>query len=88
MCLLTEGEREEIRQIFHGKGFEGDVLETIVSTISEDKNLWVDTMLTEEHGIHKNSQIHGSAGATFFAFILVGEMPLLPFLVTTLEMQQ
>jgi VIT1/CCC1 family predicted Fe2+/Mn2+ transporter len=65
------------------------VLETIVSTISEDKKLWIDTMLIEEHGIHKISPSPwASAGATFFAFILVGAMPLLPFLVTTLQMQQ
>jgi VIT1/CCC1 family predicted Fe2+/Mn2+ transporter len=87
--LVPEGEREEIRQIFRKKGFEGEVLETIVSTISEDKKLWIDTMLTEEHGIHKISPSPWtSAGATFFAFILIGAMPLLPFLVTTLQMQQ
>ena len=87
--VVPEGEREEIRQIFRGKGFEGEVLETIVSTISEDKKLWIDTMLTEEHGIHKFSPSPwASAGATFFAFILIGAMPLLPFLVTTLQMQQ
>ena len=87
--VVPEGEREEIRQIFRKKGFEGDVLETIVSTISEDKKLWIDTMLTEEHGIHKISPSPWtSAGATFFAFILIGAMPLLPFLVSTLQMQQ
>ena len=87
--IVPEGEREEIRQIFREKGFEGEVLETIVSTISQDKNLWVDTMLTKEHGIHKISPSPwASAGSTFFAFILIGAMPLLPFLVTTLSMQQ
>ena len=87
--VVPEGEREEIRQIFHGKGFKGEVLETIVSTISEDRSLWIDTMLTEEHGIHKISPSPwASAGATFGAFILIGAMPLLPFLVSTLQIQQ
>lgn len=79
--LVPEGEREEIRQIFQRKGFEGEILEKIVSTISEDKKLWVDTMLTEEHGIDKSLQgPWAPAMATFFAFILVGAMPLMPFL--------
>ena len=87
--VVPEGEREEIRQIFRGKGFKGEVLETIVSTISEDRNLWIDTMLTEEHGIHKISPSPwASAGATFGAFILIGAMPLLPFLSSTLQIQQ
>lgn len=87
--VIPEGEREELRQIFRAKGFDGDVLETIVSTISEDKKLWIDTMLTEEHGIRKAyPNPWASAAATFFAFILVGTMPLLPFLATTLQMQQ
>ena len=87
--LIPEGEREEIRQIFREKGFDGDVLEKIVSTISEDKKLWVDTMLTEEHGIHKISpNPWASAGATFLAFILVGAAPLLPFFSSTLQIQQ
>lgn len=86
---VPEGEREEIRQIFRKKGFDGEVLETIVATISEDRKLWVDTMLTEEHGIHKvPPNPWASAATTFFAFIAVGAMPLIPFLFTNLPTEQ
>lgn len=88
--LVPDGEREEIRQIFINKGFEGEVLETIVDTICEDRKLWVDTMLVEEHGV--NDQAHtnplASAGATFLAFLLVGAVPLLPFLASVLTLTQ
>lgn len=85
---IPEGEREEIRQIFAQKGFQDEVLDQIVDTISEDRHLWVETMLTEEHGLQR----HGpspfrSAATTFGSFLLIGTMPLTPFFVPQLGMQ-
>jgi VIT1/CCC1 family predicted Fe2+/Mn2+ transporter len=78
---VPEGEREEIRQIFSTKGFHGDVLESIVEVISRNRRLWVDTMLTEEHGLQLAGRRPLRAGlSTFTAFVAVGLMPLLPFL--------
>ncbi|MDZ7747493.1 MAG: VIT1/CCC1 transporter family protein [Halofilum sp. (in: g-proteobacteria)] len=81
---VPEGEREEIRQIFARKGFEGDTLERVVDTITANRRLWVDTMLTEEHGLQLSGSDPVRAGATTFAaFIVVGLVPLLPYLLPT-----
>lgn len=84
--LVPEGEREEIRQIFQRKGFCGQVLDEIVATITANRQLWVDTMLTEEYGISRSARRPlGSALVTFVAFIGVGTAPLLPYLVSPLS---
>jgi VIT1/CCC1 family predicted Fe2+/Mn2+ transporter len=83
---IPEGEREEIRQIYQRKGFSGAGLEHIVDTITADRKLWVDTMITEELGLPLEPAGPLRAGlVTFFAFLVVGLVPLLPFLVPGLE---
>jgi VIT1/CCC1 family predicted Fe2+/Mn2+ transporter len=74
------GEREEIRQLFAAKGFEGKDLERVVAVITSDQRRWVDTMLQEEYGL----SLHGpsplrAAAITFAAFCIVGLIPLLPY---------
>ena len=84
---FPEGEREEIRQIFAAKGFEGEVLEKIVEVITSDKRLWVDTMLSDELGLQVEHRHPVRAGlATFAAFLAVGSIPLIPFMFHGLGM--
>ena len=86
---VPAGEREEIRQVYSRKGFSGDILEAIVSTISQNRQLWIETMLTEEHGLQKiDLNPTRSAAVTFLAFILAGSIPLLPLLFAGLGIQR
>jgi len=78
--IHPEGEIEEIRQIFSAQGFEGENLEHIVEVITNDKELWVKTMLREEHGLEEGGpEAFRAAKATFIAFLVVGAVPLMPY---------
>jgi VIT1/CCC1 family predicted Fe2+/Mn2+ transporter len=80
---VPEGEREEVRQIFAAKGFAGETLERVVDVITRDPKVWIDTMLKEEIGVHPETPAPLRAAlATLAAFVLVGSVPLLPFLLT------
>jgi vacuolar iron transporter family protein len=77
-----EGELEEIRQIFRLKGFEGPILEEIVSSIAKNEHEWVRIMLQEEYGLSNSQRSPLKSGMmTFFAFVLLGFVPLLPYLL-------
>ena len=77
--LAPEGEREEIRQIFHAKGFKGAALDSAVDVITSKRQRWIDTMMTEEHGLPGVRRSPARAAAmTFLAFLLGGSICCCP----------
>jgi predicted membrane protein (TIGR00267 family) len=78
---VPEIETQEIRDIYAAKGFQGRLLEEIVTHITSDHELWIDTMMREElnllpvvkHDIYIYSFNVGTS-------TLIGSLlPLIPF---------
>jgi vacuolar iron transporter family protein len=77
---VPEGEREEVRQIFASKGFAGEDLERVVDVITSDRELWTETMMSEELGFGTaDPNEFRAALSTLVAFITVGSLPLMVF---------
>jgi VIT1/CCC1 family predicted Fe2+/Mn2+ transporter len=80
MRELPDIERDEIREIYTRRGFEGELLERVVDTITSDPKVWLKVMMTEELGLSAQfARPLGAAGVVFVAFILGGSVPVIPF---------
>ena len=74
---IPEAEKEEVRDIYREKGFEGELLEKVVEVITSDKDRWVDVMMKDELEMIKDGKSPlAMGGVTFGAFVLVGLVPL------------
>jgi VIT1/CCC1 family predicted Fe2+/Mn2+ transporter len=82
IALVPEGEQEEVRQIFASKGFAAADLDRVVEVITADRQVWLDTMMTEELGYGPgDAQPLRAAAATFAAFVALGFLPLAIFVL-------
>jgi len=75
---LPEAEREEVREIYVAKGFEGELLEKVVDKVCEDRDRWVDVMMKEELDMIREKRSAFAIGLTTFgSFLIVGFIPLI-----------
>lgn len=74
-------ERREIRDIYEGKGFRGELLDRIVDTITANKDVWVAVMMAEEHQLALTDRRQALRAALVVGFsAIVGSLiPLAPF---------
>ncbi|MFN0059801.1 MAG: VIT1/CCC1 transporter family protein [Planctomycetota bacterium] len=86
IAVEPEGEREEIRHLYREKGFEGELLERVVTVLTSNRERWIRIMLTEEYGLPATVRSPWwAAAATFSAFLLCGLCPLFPYLISVDE---
>ena len=76
-----EVERDEIRRIYRERGFEGELLERVVDTITSNPRVWLRVMMSEELGLSAQfGRPVGAAAVVFVAFVVGGIVPVAPFL--------
>ncbi|HEX6655843.1 MAG TPA: VIT1/CCC1 transporter family protein [Candidatus Limnocylindria bacterium] len=83
IASIPEAERQEIRDIYAAKGFEGELLERVVDTITAKRDVWLATMMDEELHLQPvgTPDILRSAVVITIATLIGHLIPLVPFLV-------
>lgn len=78
---LPELERQEVEAIYRKKGFDGELLQQVVDTITEDKDRWVDVMMKDELMMIEDNKSPIMIGfITYLSFISIGLIPLFVYL--------
>lgn len=74
-------ERAEVQRIYEDKGFQGELLERIVDTITANPDVWVAVMMSEEHQLTPTDrrQALKAAFVVGFSAIIGSLIPLIPF---------
>jgi len=79
---VPEIERQEIRGIYAAKGFEGELLDQVVDTITSNRDVWLKTMMDEELQLQpvETPAILRSSVVVTTATVIGHAIPLLPFM--------
>lgn len=81
-------EKQEILEIYKSKGFEGDLLNRIVDTVTANKDVWVAVMMAEEHQLSPIDRKHAlrAAWVVGLSAVIGSLVPLAPFMFLPVSM--
>lgn len=76
-------EKKEIRDIYERKGFNGELLDRIVDTITANKDVWVAVMMAEEHQLSPVDRrtAFKAAWVVGLSAIVGSLVPIVPFML-------
>jgi len=81
---MPEAEKQEMREIYMAKGLSLEEATEVVDILFQSKEAFLDVMMVEELGIlveDDNSADWKGAIITFVSFLVLGGLPMLPYLV-------
>lgn len=81
IATSAEAERQEIRDIYAAKGFDGKLLDDVVETITANRETWLATVMDEELHLQpvETRDIVRTAVVVGIATLIGHMIPLLPF---------
>lgn len=81
IAALPALERQEVRDIYAAKGFEGKLLDDVVDTITANRDTWLNTVMDEELHLQpvRTPDILRAATVIGIATLIGHMIPLIPF---------
>jgi VIT1/CCC1 family predicted Fe2+/Mn2+ transporter len=85
---VPELERQEVYRIYQDKGFDSELLDRIVDTITANQDVWVAVMMAEEHQLTPviREEALRVALVVGFSAIIGSLIPLLPFVFLSVKL--
>lgn len=76
--------KKDLRKSYAVRGFSGNILDSIVKHVSEDKSRWLEERMQTEHGSEDLINPYKAGFVTFASFVVAGAIPLLSYAVALL----